>query len=132
MGEKRIKRLLAGITKKRTTTRIIDNIPLLMDGPQEEDFAIANTSPYSFLHLYTFPQQAPFYFERYVFFNDLSESVFAKWKEVYLTILRKATIRFGGKRLIIKNPANSGRVKTLLKLFPDGDIIYVNSSKKRV
>ena len=125
MGDKRIKKLLAGITKKRTTTRIIDNIPLTLDGPQEEDFAIANTSPYSFLHLYTFPQQAPFYFERYVLFNDLSESVFAKWKEIYLTILRKATIRFGGKRLIIKNPANSGRIKTLLKLFPDARFIHI-------
>ena len=43
MGEKRIKKLLAEVTKKRTTTRIIDNIPLLLDGPQEEDYAIADS-----------------------------------------------------------------------------------------
>ena len=125
MGEKRIKGLLAEVTKRRATTRVIDNIPLLMDGPQEEDFAIANTSPYSILHLYTFPQQATFYFERYVLFNDLPAPIFAKWKQVYLTILRKATIRFGGKRLIIKTPANSGRIKTLLKLFPNAKFIHI-------
>jgi len=125
MGEKRIKKLLGYMMSKRYTTRIIDNIPLSFDAPQEEDYAIANTSPYSFLHLYTFPRQAPFFFERYLMFSNLPESVFAKWKEIYLTILRKATILSGGKRLIIKNPANSGRVRTMLEMFPDAKFIHI-------
>ncbi len=124
-GENKIKKALAEATSKRYKTRIIDNIPLSLDAPQEEDYAIANVSPYSFLHLYTFPRQAHFFFDRYLMFEDLPDSVFAKWKKIYMTIMRKATIRSGGKRLLIKNPANSGRLRIMLKLFPDAKFIHI-------
>jgi hypothetical protein len=62
VGGTAIKSLLAKMAKKAHPTRLIDNIPLSFDAPQEEDFAIANMSPYSFLHLFTFPRQAPYFF----------------------------------------------------------------------
>jgi hypothetical protein len=125
-GEKIIKRPMAFVQKRRHPTREIDNIPLSVDNPEEEDVAIANMSPYSYLHMYTFPRKAPFFFENYVtFFDNLPESTLAEWKECYLTILRKATITTGGKRLIMKNCANSARIKTLLDLFPDAKFIHI-------
>jgi len=126
VGEKVIKRLFDKIAKKLHPTREIDNIPLSMDNPEEEDLAIASMSPYSYLHMYTFPRQARYFFERYTFgFNNLPESTLAEWKEIYLTIMRKATLQAGGKRLGIKNCADSGRIKTLLDLFPDAKFIHI-------
>ena len=126
VGEKTIKGPLNKIAKKLHPTREIDNIPLSMDNPEEEDLAIATMSPYSYLHMYTFPRQARYFFERYItFFSDLPESTLAEWKEIYLTVLRKATLQAGGKRLVIKNCADSARIKTLLELFPDAKFIHI-------
>ncbi len=125
VGEKTIKPPLAMIARRLHPTREIDNIPLSFDAPEEEDLAIANLSPYSFLHLYTFPRQAPYFFERFALFNGLSEKTRAEWKEIYLTVLRKATLRSGGKRLVVKNCADSGRIETLLELFPDAKFIHI-------
>jgi len=126
VGEKTIKGPFNKIAKKLHPTREIDNIPLSMDNPEEEDVAIYNMSHYSYLHMYTFPRRARYFFERYItFFDNLPESTRAKWIEMYLTILRKATLRTGGKRLVIKNCADSGRIKTLLDLFPDAKFIHI-------
>ncbi len=123
-GEKRIKPLLARIAARRHPTREIDNIPLSLDAPQEEDFALANLSPYSFLHLYTFPRRASYFFRRYALFEGLPASELAEWRRLYLDLLRKATYKARGKRLVLKNPAHTGRVPTLLSLFPQAKFIH--------
>jgi hypothetical protein len=124
VGEDTLKPLLARIVPRAHPTRLIDNIPLSFDAPQEEDCAVASMSPYAFLHSFTFPQQATDFFERYVLFNGLSEQTQAEWTQVYLKILRKATLSMGGKRLVLKSPANSGRISTLLELFPDAKFVH--------
>jgi len=123
--EKALKPLLTRIIGKSHPTRMIDNIPLLFDGPQEEEFAISNMSPHSFLHLYTFPRRASYFFDRYVLLTDLPYESLAEWTETYLTLLRKMTLRAGGKRLVLKNPANGGRIKQLLELFPEAKFIHM-------
>jgi len=126
VGEKIIKGLFDKIARRLHPTREIDNIPLSMDNPEEEDVAIHNVSHYSYLHMYTFPRRARYYFERYItFFSDLPESILAEWKEIYLTILRKGTLRCGGRRLVIKNCADSARIRTLLDLFSDAKFIHI-------
>jgi len=126
IDERLLKRPFNSIAKKMHPTREIDNIPLSLDNPEEEDLAIANMSPYSYLHMYSFPRRARHYFETYItFFDRLPESVVAEWKKVYLTILRKATLSSGGKRLVIKNCSDSARIKALLELFPDAKFIHI-------
>ena len=125
VGEKRVKPLLARIMQATHPTRVIDSVPLSMDAPQEEEFAIANMSPHSFLHAFTYPWRATDFFERCVLLRDLSERNLAEWKTAYLVILRKATHRLGGKRLVLKNPANSGRIRKVRELFPDAKFIHM-------
>ncbi len=125
-GEKLIKEPFNRIARKMHPTREIDNIPLSLDNPEEEDLAIANMSPYSYLHMYTFPRQARYFFERYItYFSSLPQSIIAEWKEFYVTVLRKATLEAGGRQLVIKNCADSARIKTLLELFPDAKFIHI-------
>jgi hypothetical protein len=126
-GDRTIKRAFNKIAQKMHPTREIDNIPLSLDSPEEEDLAVACMSPYSYLHMYTFPRRARHYFEGYITnFDDLPDSVLAKWKKVYLLTLRKATLAAEGRRLVIKNCADSARLKTLLKIFPDAKFIHIH------
>ncbi len=132
VGEKTLKPLLARIAHRLHPTRIIDNIPLSFDAAQEEEYAIANMSPYSFLHLFVLPRQASFFFERYTLFDGLPAQTLAEWKEIYLTILRKASLRMGGKRLVLKNPAHTGRIRSVLEMFPSAKFIYLYRNPYRV
>jgi hypothetical protein len=129
IDERLIKNPFNKIAQKMHPTREIDNIPLSLDNPEEEDLAIANMSPYSYLHMYSFPRRAPYYFDRYVTnFDSLPESIRTEWKKYYLTMLHKATFKAGGKRLVIKNCADSARIKALLELFPDAKFIHTYRS----
>jgi hypothetical protein len=126
VGEKVIKAPLDWFARKLHPTREIDNIPLSMDNPEEEDLAIANMSPYSYLHMYSFPRQARYFFDRYIsYFDGLPDSTIAEWKKYYMTMLRKASLACGGKRLVIKNCADSARIPTVLELFPDAKFIHI-------
>lgn len=125
VGDRCLRPLLSAVARHIHPTRLIDNIPLSFDAPQEDDFAIASLSPYSFLHLFTFPQQAASFFERYALFEGLPEHILAEWRQLYLGVLRKATFKAGGRRLVLKNPVNSGRIRTLLDMFPDARFIHI-------
>jgi len=132
VGDKRVKPALAALARRRYPTRLIDNIPLAFDAPQEDEFALATMSPYSFVHAFTFPKHSASFFERYVLFDGLSEAVRAKWIRAYLAILRKATLRNGGRRLVTKNCGHSARIRTLLDLFPDAKFIFIHRNPYKV
>ncbi len=126
VGDGTIKRFLAKIAGSRYPTRLIDNIPLAFDAPQEDEFAMANLSLHSFVHAFSLPRQAEEIFERAVLLEGGSETVRSEWTESYLALLRKATLACGGKRLVVKNCAHSARIKTLLELFPDAKFIHIH------
>ena len=48
-----------------------------------------------------------------------------QWERVYMEVLRKATLDAGGRRLVLKSPANTGRIPHLLRLFPDARFIHI-------
>jgi len=126
IDERLLKNPFNKIAQKMHPTREIDNIPLSLDNPEEEDLAIANMSPYSYLHMYSFPRRASYYFERYITnFDALPKSIRTEWGKYYLTMMRKATLKAGGRRLVIKNCADSARIKPLLELFPDAKFIHI-------
>ncbi len=132
IGETAIKQFLAKKAKSRYPTRLIDNIPLAFDAPQEDEFALANLLPYSFIHAFSFPQQAQVFFERCVLFDGLSEATRSQWIDTYLTVLRKVSMRSGGKRLVVKNCAHTARIKTLLDLFPNAKFIHIHRNPYHV
>jgi hypothetical protein len=129
VGERAIKPAFAKVTPTR---RPIDNLPLSIDGAQEEEFGLATMSPHSFYHGWFFPRQLEHYLQMYALFNTAPPHVVAEWKELYLHMLRKATLNMGGKRLLIKNPTNTGRVRQLLELFPDARFVNIVRDPYRV
>jgi hypothetical protein len=121
-NSKVIKQMLA---KMIPPTRPMDNVPLLLDGPTEEEFILATVSPYSVCHGFSFPKNARYYFEKYALFRGVDETVLAEWKKTYLTALRKTTLSVEGKQLLLKNPANTSRISILLDLFPDAKFVHI-------
>ena len=105
--------------------RPMDNVKLSAELPQEEEYALGNVGHYCFYHGWYFPKNMKQYFKQYVLFNNLSPQVEREWQAAYLRILKKATYKMNGKRLILKNPANTARIKTLLKMFPEAKFIHI-------
>jgi len=101
-----------------------DDVDLGADFPSEEEYAIGNLSPYSFYHGWCFPKNMEFYY-KFVCMEDVSKSAIEKWKEVYMYFLKKLTIWEEDKRLVLKNPPNTARIKLLLELFPEAKFIHI-------
>ena len=131
-GDGLIKRLLAKAAAARHPTRIIDNIPLILDAPQEDEFALGNLSPVSFLHAYTLPRMAREIFTESVLFHGVAPQDLAQRLRSYKTVMRKATLKSGGRRLILKNCAGSGHIDTLLEMFPEARFIHIHRNPYHV
>ncbi len=93
--------------------------------PLEDEYAILHASPYSYyLGLY-FPRRTYDLFKKFVLFERVDKQTRKRWKQVYLRILKKLTFSSNGKRLVLKNPMNTGRINLLLEMFPDAKFIHI-------
>ena len=110
------------------TNRPMDNMRIALDLPQEEEVALANSTHLSSLHYLSFSQKAPEYLDRYVLLGDgsgLARAELRRWEEEYIEIVRKATIHWSGRRLVLKTPVNQGRIPSLLRMFPDAKFVHI-------
>ena len=121
VGKKLFKPVVAtSIPKKRP----MDDVVMEVDLPQEDEYAIAAFSPYSCYHGPCFPRNSEFY-NKFVCMEDVPKKTIEEWKEVYLYLLKKVTLCRDGKRLVLKNPVNTARIKLLLEMFPDAKFIHI-------
>ena len=101
-----------------------DAVKIGVNEPQEEDFAMCSLSGQANLLAWAFPRNAPFY-DRFMTMADLSAAELARWKASYQHFLKKLTYKYG-RPLVLKSPANTGRIKTLLELFPDARFVHIH------
>ncbi len=106
--------------------RPMDNMELALDLPQEEEYATCNLGECSLYVGWYFPRRMRELFHRFVLFESAPPEAVEQWKGVYLDVLRKATLHAGGKPLLLKNPANTGRIPQLLEMFPDARFIHIH------
>jgi hypothetical protein len=104
--------------------RHMDNVVLDTISSQEEEFAMANMSTISTYHFCCFPRNQAKY-QKYAYFHNVSTEELAEWKDKYLFILKKVTYQQKGKRLLLKSPTNTSRIKVLLELFPNAKFIHI-------
>jgi hypothetical protein len=65
------------------------------------------------------------HYYKFIRFRSISDKILTQWKKVYYNLLQKTTLYMHGKRLILKNPANTARIRFLLDLFPDAKFIHI-------
>ena len=116
-----LERVVAG---RMPAQRPIDDMAVALDLPQEEELALAALTPLSAVHLLTFPSRPRRITERMGAMR-LSKAELAEWERCFLEVLRKATLAFGGRRLVLKTAANLGRTSLLLRLFPGAKFVFV-------
>ena len=111
-------------------TRPMDGVKLYADAPQEDEFPMMLLSPYSCYHSFVFPRTSKMNLMRNIIFND--QETIKKWGEIYHRYLSKLSYRNRGKRLILKNPVNTTRIKYLLAMFPHAKFIYIHRDPDEV
>jgi hypothetical protein len=105
------------------SVRPMDNMAAGFDRPQEDEFALCNLglpSPYLTV---AFPNNPPQY-EEYLDLEGIPPRALARWKRVFRRLLQELTYKHH-KRLVLKSPTHSCRVKTLLELFPDARFVHI-------
>ena len=106
-------------------TRPMDNVELSIQKPEEEELAMASACRYSYIHTFFFPKRTREIFRKSVLFEGLSEDEYQHWKDSYLKVLRMAHVASGNRQLLLKSPANTARISTLLEMFPNAKFIHI-------
>jgi len=102
-----------------------DGMKISADLPQEDEYAMSNVTHRSFYHYFYFPSSYRQLYRDYVRFDSLSEIEKADWNSKYRQMVIKALINTNGSRAILKNPVNTGRMLTLLDIFPEANFIFI-------
>ena len=103
--------------------RPMDNMAAGWDRPQEDEFALCmmgQPSPYLTIAFPNHPPQV----QEALDLEGLTPSQRAAWKRAFLLLLRRLTFRHR-KRLVLKSPTHTCRIRTLLELFPDARFIHI-------
>ena len=120
------------ISWRLPATRPTDDVKLKPDSPQEEEFAVMLLSKYSGYHAFGFPSKHRDFFKNYTLLASDDVSTINKWKNVYFRFVKKLSARNGNKQLLLKNPANTSRVKHLVSMFPKAKFIYLHRNAAEV
>ena len=101
----------------------MDNVPLGFDRPQEDEFALCNLgagSPYSTIAFGNRPPQQ----QEYLDFQGLSPRDVDRWKRTFVWFLKCLTLH-DPRRIVLKSPPHTARIKVLLELFPQARFIHI-------
>lgn len=103
--------------------RAMDNMLLGWDRPQEDEFALCNLGVPSPYRTIAFPNHPP-QDQEYLDLRQVSLTDREAWKRAFLKFIKQATLR-EPKRIVLKSPTHTSRVRTLLELFPDARFVHI-------
>lgn len=107
-----------------------NNYRVNLEDPLEEDMiTISRLTPHSAFWGEVFPHKAKEYFSQQIFFRNEKEK--EDWKMGYHYLLKRFVYRKRGT-LLLKDPPNTGRIRTLLELFPDAKFIFIHRNPYQV
>ncbi len=112
--------------------RPMDAIPVSLASAWEEEMAMASFGPLSFFHAFFFPRQARLIYRAAVHFDDVPPAKVQAWWRDYRYFLQKVQHAKPAQRLLVKNPANSGRVAALRARFPGAKFIHLHRQPEEV
>ena len=104
--------------------RPMDNMATGWDRPFEDEFALQSLGvPTPYLSV-MFPNRGPVFMD-YLSLRDLPERQRSRWKRELLTFCKRVTFR-DLRRLVIKTPPHTARIKTLLEMFPAAKFVHIS------
>lgn len=109
--------------------RPTDNMELSPDLPQEEEFALQNTCPYSYYNFWFYPERMQEYCDRYLTMKQATPEEIAAFKEKFERLVKislwNTRCDVKDAQYLSKNPPHTGKVKTLVELYPNAKFIYL-------
>lgn len=105
--------------------RPTDNMELAVDLPQEEEFALANMMPYTYYNFWFLPKYMQEYADKYLLFNDITTRELDIFEKTFIKLIKISLWNTHGTQFLSKNPPHTGRVKELVKMFPNAKFIYL-------
>jgi omega-hydroxy-beta-dihydromenaquinone-9 sulfotransferase len=104
--------------------RPMDNMAAGWDRPQEDEFALCMLgAPSPYLSI-AFPNNPPTD-DAALDLEGLPPRELRRWKRTFARLLQELTVRHKGKRLVLKSPTHTARVRVLLELFPDARFVHI-------
>lgn len=100
-----------------------DNMALGWDRPQEDEFALCNMGVPSPYLGWMFPNRPPID-QAYLDLEAVPSEALRRWKRGFLRFLKCLTLRTP-KRIVLKSPPHTCRVKVLLELFPRARFVHI-------
>jgi hypothetical protein len=120
LTERLFKRLLWWMMPSR---RPMDNMPMGWDRPQEDEFALCmlgQPSPYLTIAFPNHPPQDQEAFD----LAGLKPRVRGRWLAAFQKFLHHVSFR-ARRRLVLKSPTHTCRIRHLLELFPDARFLHI-------
>lgn len=103
--------------------RPMDNMAAGWHRPQEDEFALGNLGqPTPYLSM-IYPRRGPVYPE-YLDMRELTEEQVQEWQRALQGFFQRITYR-DNRRIVVKSPPHTGRVRVLLKMFPDAKFVHL-------
>jgi omega-hydroxy-beta-dihydromenaquinone-9 sulfotransferase len=103
--------------------RPVDNMAAGWDCPQEDEFALCNLgipSPYLTI---AFPNHPPQY-QEYFTLDEVTPAARQRWQDALRWFLKCVTVR-KPRRIVLKSPPHTCRIKTLLEMFPNARFVHI-------
>jgi len=109
-------------------SRLIDNVAVNPDSPQEDEIALASMQCLSYYHALYFPEKLAEYFERGAFpeDNNVAPETLARRARRLEHYCRKLLLKMPGNTLLVKNPIYTGQVAWLRSLWPNARFVHIH------
>ena len=110
--------------------RPMDNMEAGWTLPQEDEFALMNLGvPTPYLRI-AFPRTQPKQLDYLSL--DIEDKKLEAWSEKFMWFLKLLTFHYGGRRLVLKSPTHTARVKHILRMFPNAKFIHLTREPTRL
>jgi len=103
--------------------RSVDNMFMAWDRPFEDEFALCNLGQPSPYLNFAFPNCRSQY-QEYFDMDNVPPEALNSWKRCFLRFLKQITLR-NPKRVVLKSPSHTYRIKVLLDLFPNAQFVHI-------
>lgn len=106
-------------------TRPMDNMAMSPELPEEPEHAMGARGRFCLYHGFCFPRQFAANYAQWVALDERSAHRRREWARRYARLLDEVSRAGGGRPVLVKNPADTGRLGTVLEAFPDARFVFL-------
>lgn len=109
--------------------RPTDNMELAPDLPQEEEFALQNMCPVTYYNFWMYPERMQEYCDRFLTMKKATPAEIDEFKTQFDKLVKismwNSRRNVKDAQYLSKNPPHTGKVKTLVEMYPNAKFIYL-------